>query len=236
VQEADALRARVEELQSRTSTAGEGSRDAQAATGNSSGQPYGSQAASGGGGQLQEQVAAIVHEAMRFYRLAETTKWRGGYSFAESRARQAAAEIVEWRQAASGGGEPVAWMCEWTDHVGLHHTKSDAEDEANGTVVPQPLYRAPPQPRGWLTEEERTTLTGVVGLLRDLAKVSGRNTADRCELTAVALDAILDRSSPPELVLPLADLGDRLLRDGVIDALAAAGVAVKRTPGPEGDA
>jgi hypothetical protein len=91
------------------------------------------------------------------------------------------------------------------------------------------------QPRGWLTEEQRTTLTGVVGLLRDLAKVSGRNTADRCELTAVALDAILSRSSPPEVVLPVADCSWcsdyatvwRECLEAVRSSLAAAGVSVK---------
>jgi hypothetical protein len=286
-----------------------------------------SQAASGGGEQLREQVAAIVHEAMRFYRVAETATWQGGNSFAEDRARQAAAEIVELLQAASGGegltphqwsavqqlidaaegaqeftvdafsfnervvklrsaigaarrlltdpipapaasggeeqsnqpladggrpreepaesatadsspslfldtpgapadradptasgggeGEPVAWMCEWTDNVGLHHTKTDAEDEANGDIVPQPLYRAPPQPRGWLTDEEREVLQAAKTYIPGGCRPKG------------VIDDLLDRSTPPEVRLPLADLGDRLLRDSVIHALAEAGVAVK---------
>jgi len=61
---------------------------------------------------------------------------------------------------ASGGGEgePVAWMCEWTDHTGLYLSRRGAEAEADGDVVPQPLYRQPPQPRGWLTGEERLAL------------------------------------------------------------------------------
>lgn len=60
---------------------------------------------------MRDQVAAIVHEAMRFDRLAGTPKWKGGNSFAESRARQAAAEIAELMQAASGGGEqPRGWL------------------------------------------------------------------------------------------------------------------------------
>jgi hypothetical protein len=73
------------------------------------------------------------------------------------RERDAAKARVAELEAASGGGqgEPVAWMCEWTDYVSLHETKSTAEREANGDVVPQPLYRAPPQPRGWLTEVGR---------------------------------------------------------------------------------
>jgi hypothetical protein len=39
-------------------------------------------------------------------------------------------------------------------------------------------------------------------LLRDLAKVCGRAAADRCELSAVAIESLLARSSPPEVVKP----------------------------------
>jgi hypothetical protein len=97
-------------------------------------------------------------------------------------------------KAASGGGEGEPYMV---------------------TASGIPLYRQPPQPRGWLTEEERKWIEYMMG---------------NCVLPyagMACMEAILARSSPPEVVLPLADLGDRLLRDGVIDALAAAGVAVK---------
>jgi len=94
-------------------------------------------------------------------------------------------------EAASGGeGEPVAWMCEWTDYGSLHRFKSDAEDAANGTVVPQPLYRAPPQPRGWLTEEERDLIAGITD--DDEFTEEGQNIAK----------GLLARSTPPEVVKP----------------------------------
>jgi hypothetical protein len=66
-----------------------------------------------------------------------------------------------------------------------------------------------------LTQEEREIIAGIAD--DDEYTEEGQNIAK----------GLLARSSPPEVVLPLADLGDRLLRDGVIDALAAAGVAVK---------
>jgi len=43
---------------------------------------------------------------------------------------------------ASIGREPVAWLCEWTDHTSLHQSKCEAERAADGDVVPQPLYRS----------------------------------------------------------------------------------------------
>jgi hypothetical protein len=88
------------------------------------------------------------------------------------------------------------------------------------------------QPRGWLTEEERALAQSwerhytqnahyaqSPSHTNDIAAEMGK-LAEVCR-------SLLARSSPPEVVLPLADLGDRLLRDGVIDALAAAGVAAK---------
>ena len=126
---------------------------------------------------------------------------------------------VAEREAASGGGEPVAWMCEWTDHAELYGSKIQAERAAAGDVVPQPLYRSPPQPRGWLTGEEREALEWWCG--KNCPVSHGQVDAWRG-----ALRNLLARSTPPKVRLPLADLGDRLLRDGVIDALAAAGVEV----------
>jgi hypothetical protein len=46
---------------------------------------------------------------------------------------------------ASVGGEPVAWMCEWTDHTSIYQSRIYAESAAGGDVVPQPLYRSPRQ-------------------------------------------------------------------------------------------
>jgi hypothetical protein len=52
------------------------------------------------------------------------------------------------KQAASGGGKPVAWMCEWTDHTSLYDSRTQAEIDSGGDIVPQPLYRQPPGPEG----------------------------------------------------------------------------------------
>ncbi len=137
-------------------------------------------------------------------------------------------------QAASGGGEPVAWMCEWTDHTSLHRLKTDAEDEANGDVVPQPLYRAPPQPRGWLTEEEREALESARLHLSNFDAFDEKTEQDaRWASEIVAI--LLARSSPPEVVLPVADCSWccdyatvwRECLEAVRSSLAKAGVAVK---------
>jgi hypothetical protein len=50
------------------------------------------------GYQLREQVAALVHDAMRFDREAKTPTWQGGNSYAEDRARQAASQIATLSQ------------------------------------------------------------------------------------------------------------------------------------------
>jgi hypothetical protein len=127
---------------------------------------------------------------------------------------------------ASVGGEAVAWMCEWTDYVGLHQSKTDAEAEALGDVIPQPLYREPPQPRGWLTEVQRFAIEDAIGPLRESGKYA-------CENRAGLLQELLLRSSPPEVVLPGTQVRYHNIsvedqRDAQwIAALAAAGVAVK---------
>jgi len=203
-------------------------------------------AASGRGQQLREQVAAIVHEAMGFYRVAETWTWQGENSFAEDRARQsateivarkaaaeivarqAAAEIVELMQAASGGGEgePVAWRCEWTDHTSLYLSKTQAEIDSGGDIVPQPLYLAPPQPRGWLSERE-------VWALRVAAdNLPGMEDADGEPLDPLegVFRNLLARSSPPEVVLPRA-FDVVMSAKAVRSALDTAGVPWKEVGG-----
>ena len=61
--------------------------------------------------QVQEQVAAIVHAAMRFDREDVTPEWQAGNSHAEYRARQAATEIA-WilRCALKSQADPLAEM------------------------------------------------------------------------------------------------------------------------------
>jgi hypothetical protein len=153
---------------------------------------------------------------------------------AELEARTSTAgECLRAAQAASGGGEPepVAWMCEWTDHTSLYQSRIYAERAANGDIVPQPLYRSPPQPRGWLTEEERKA----VDLAAYQAPESDFVTTDEGKWINQTLTAILARLSPPEVVLPMVatwgmDGHAMLRRAEVQSAIAAAGVAVKEVP------
>jgi hypothetical protein len=136
-------------------------------------------------------------------------------------------------QAASGGGEPVAWMVEWTDHAELYGSKTQAERAAAGDVVPQPLYCSPPQPRGWLTEHERRMLANALSTCRVEAKHSYRSgderAADGYADEALAIESILARSTPPEVVLESwrEAAGDVVSLDDVRAALAAIGVEVK---------
>jgi len=129
-------------------------------------------------------------------------------------------------QAASGGGEPVAWGVTSTRSKELCSSwKSLAEAQQESDCLTfdtsvVPLYRAPPQPRGWLTGDERKWIEYMKG---------------NCVLPyagMACMEAILARSSPPEVELPAlfsrSNLGDRLLvEQQVRQALAAAGVAVK---------
>ena len=125
----------------------------------------------------------------------------------------------DWQLTSSGGGKPVAWMCEWTDHTSLYLSKIYAESDAADDVVPQPLYLAPPQPRGWLTGEERKWIEYMKG---------------NCVLPyagMACMEAILARSTPPEVVLRSwteTNHANRVMSaEEVIAAIAAAGVAVK---------
>jgi hypothetical protein len=130
----------------------------------------------------------------------------------------------DW-QLTSSGREPVAWMCEWTDYTSLYLSKIYAESDAAGDVVPQPLYLAPPQPRGWLTEEEREAV------LWAASAAYGKQHPDED-----ILRSLLARSTPPEVVLPGTQVRYHNIsvedqRDAQwIAALAAAGVAVKEVP------
>jgi hypothetical protein len=130
-------------------------------------------------------------------------------------------------EAASGGGEgePVAWRVEYRGFIELYSVEQFATERASevrGTVVP--LYRSPPQPRGWLTEEEREAVQWAA----DAAY-------DKQHPAEDTLRNILARSTPPEVVLPDADCSWcsdyatvwRECLEAVRSSLAAAGVAVK---------
>ena len=141
-------------------------------------------------------------------------------------------------QAASGGGEgePVAWgvivhrdtavfCCPFAVKQAADHFV--ALNGVNERMSVVPLYRVPPQPRGWLTDEERKA---VVRAESQLGEEYSHGPSDN-EAAAV-LRSLLARSSPPEVVLPLvawwAVTGHALVRRvEVRAALAAAGVAVK---------
>jgi hypothetical protein len=137
-------------------------------------------------------------------------------------------------EAASGGGEqePVAWgisnpghplfgNCEvWT----VRTTEEIAKAFYSAAQGWQhfPLYRSPPQPRGWLTGEERDLIAWIV---------DGDAYTEKAQSIAKGL---LDRSSPPEVVLPENPYHPSGLREGfehalriVRNELVNAGVGVK---------
>jgi hypothetical protein len=113
-----------------------------------------------------------------------------------------------------------------------------------------PVYRSPPKPRGWLSEEERACLEKMRDELKrlllamSLKTVIGQNT----ERDFIAVESILARSSPPEVVKPGPwTVAPDFLAFGVnwqqfvndynenrdaqwIAVLAAAGVPVKESP------
>jgi hypothetical protein len=140
-------------------------------------------------------------------------------------------------QAASGGGEgePAGWCAEWKQDgkLGslLYRSHPDAMRDIPIQCNAVPLYRAPPQPRGWLSEEE-------VWALRVAAdNLPGMEDADGEPLDPLegVFRNLLARSSPPEVVLPPTAARDkqgvpcvRLVE--VRWALDAAGVAVKEVP------
>lgn len=109
-------------------------------------------------------------------------------------------------EAASGGGEGESYIV---------------------TASGIPLYRQLPQPRGWLTEEEREA----VDAARDYFDDDDHGDSE-CVFIARVLKQLLARSSPPEVVLP--DWVKMCVSHGrqnqLLAALAAAGVAVKEVP------
>jgi hypothetical protein len=189
------------------------------------------QAASGGGeeskevkndptiGQMIEDTCKQLATAMR---VADIEKRRGDNLHSR----------VKELEAASGGGEgePVAYFVKWADkdwgvqdqtfrtlERAQDYIKDEKSEDENPQIVP--LYSAPPQPRGWLSQEERQLLESFRGERINTSR------------DIVMIDALLARSSPPEVVKPFVDPAlPRIVygRDSEwIAALAAAGVAVK---------
>jgi hypothetical protein len=105
-------------------------------------------------------------------------------------------------QPSSGGGEggAMAWGVTMPGHEtygkypvwSVRHTEELARrafDAADGWIH-FPLYRAPPQPRGWLTAEQRGVIKRVRNHLFDTSQLEFTD--------IVTLDDILDRLSPPD--------------------------------------
>jgi len=141
---------------------------------------------------------------------------------------------------ASGGGEgePVnqkPGFYAYENCVGIvafskHHFGEVAGCEA------VPLYRQPPQPRGWLSEEEREAVIFLIGGGR--SQWLPRTTYEAKRNAAIdACRQLIARSSPPEVVLPENPYHPSGLREGFEHALRSvrnelvnAGVEVKDAP------
>jgi hypothetical protein len=92
------------------------------------------------------------------------------------------------------------------------------------------LARSPSQPRGWLTEQERSALA----LAAEQAPESDFVTNEEGDQLRAVFKALLARSSPPEVVLPGEPLAFRYGDDAIAnrdgqwrEALATAGVRAK---------
>ena len=241
------LKARVDELEARTSTAGEGSCDADAASGS---------------GVIRDMIDILrsntadadeKHAAMSTLVEAVCPGWAltqaasgGGESIGRKLAERLGrfADRLESGEldmpSASGGGEgepvvddsPFVWAViqKGRDHswcFAFRRHKDQAQEEfPPSEFVHVPLYRQPPQPRGWLTSEEREAVEWVCDLGSPL-KSSGAYVIN-------SLRSLLARSSPPEVVLPENPYTPSKWREGfehalriVRNELVNAGVDVK---------
>jgi hypothetical protein len=172
--------------------------------------------------------------------------------------------ILTSSQAASGGGEgepdPGSWQHEASEGIlALEHMMHVFKEEARPSIQNRleklrrlvevyrdhivPFYRAHPQPRGWLTGEEREHIFLLAVEYETQAKHlekpgtwgSGLPKPSKLRADAAMLRNLLARSSPPEVVKPTLNLAASPTyidvsqhRDAEwIAALAAAGVAVK---------
>jgi hypothetical protein len=131
-------------------------------------------------------------------------------------------------KAASGGGEGEPDYYVYKNEVGmiLYTSPKLVNDDWGGCTV-EPVYKATLPPRGWLSEDERDIIAEIA---------DDDNWTDECRNIARGL---LARSSPPEVVLPKLHTRCEVneanhkspclwfRRPDVIEALAAAGVAVR---------
>jgi hypothetical protein len=110
---------------------------------------------------------------------------------------QARSKVLQARvaklEAASGGGEGVPDYYVYKNEVGMIlYTSPKLVNDGWGGCTVEPVYKAPPQPRGWLSQEERLALDAA----RTIIDGSGRTNI------GATIDALLARSSPPQVVMP----------------------------------
>jgi hypothetical protein len=147
-------------------------------------------------------------------------------------------------QAASGGGEeePDCWAVE-NDEGGVVRAFTSQEaaelyadtSDRGGPYTVVPRFRAPPQPRGWLTDQQTAFLKDLaIGWTKQFLGTADASYAAEFSRRIVSVNSILSRSYPPEVVLPPIAALDmqgipvvRLVE--VREALAAAGVPWKET-------
>ena len=116
-------------------------------------------------------------------------------------------------------------MCEWADHTVLYYSLARAEADADGDIVPQPLYAAPQPAKRWLTAEQRE----MIGIARNHFE------GNHLQQLVDACTDLLARSSPPEVVQPAVNRAAAPAYVEIVErrdaewlaALAAAGVTVK---------
>jgi hypothetical protein len=201
--------------------------------------------------EIPERVAALEREvaAMRVPVVpaaegeAEVERLRAERDAAIRERDAALARVAEFEEQAKlapapnvGDGsnqadaEPMAWgvVARQTNEIPPGCAQSQAKNFAlktGGTVVP--LYRSPPPPRGWLTEEEREAVEAVKDaagktlLCKDCCR-----TVEHAESLLRRLEvirALISRNSPPKVKLPAAVY----LEHEWLAALAAAGVEVE---------
>jgi hypothetical protein len=143
------------------------------------------------------QVAMEREAAIR-----ERESWKLLADRTNERLSASEARVAELEAASGGGeGEVDAWGIVRDGNVeSVTHRRFRGEAECCaarlvGTVVP--LYRAPPQPRGWLTGEEREA----VETARDHFDDDDHGDSE-CVFIARMLKQILARSTPPKVRLP----------------------------------
>ena len=174
-------------------------------------------------------LATLVEAVCPGFELARNGSWQAAN--AEAFVRLQKQFDAEWNgtaPAASGAAGTATWFAA----VGKFGMKNvcmafdsfeQCEEFANGEVRIVPLYAEPQAAPGWLTAEERGSIWYAIEGLREAA--SRRNNGH-----ARTLESILARSSPPDVVLPVAwreAAGDVMSADEVREALAAAGVTCK---------